>query len=263
LPGDALYPVKQSIEGLRLTFTFDDPSRQRLESEFAGQRLLEVQSLIQLRREERVEFTDVLHAVGDNGYWVVGPFAVQTNDSTVMVGRPALGSRVLVEARVRNDGTLLALRVTEAAEHGHDPEHPAGSDQTQFISPLRTAPPAHEPEHEALPGATDAHSEEPGDPVEHWAAPTSPADDETDHSSPSPVPLSVPNAAVPPHHAESTEVPHDMRRVASPTPQRAPSHGSAPTDQPPHPDPTPQPQEEPRHSEPAPNHDGDGAGQHR
>jgi hypothetical protein len=46
LPGDAVYPAKLAIENLRLAFTPDAAGRARLHTEFADQRLMELQALV-------------------------------------------------------------------------------------------------------------------------------------------------------------------------------------------------------------------------
>jgi hypothetical protein len=274
LPGDVLYPVKQSIENFRLVLTLDGPSRQRLETQFESERLLEVQALLQLRRQQSVEFAGVLRAMGDNGNWVVGPFGIQVHEGTLVSGRPVLGSRVVVEARIQSDGTLLALRVTQAEAHGHEPEHRSGPDQTQFVSPLPATPPTLESEHEESPGAEDDHVEEPGHQSERQAAPTIGAyeaplsEPETDHDATPTVQPRARSSTSPTHQAEPTGISHDTGPAAAPTPTREPSHAStpaagpqdhvgAPTEQPPHQDPAPHPSDEPRHSEPSPD---DGSG---
>src|SRR6202035_540189 len=46
LPGDALYPIKLSVERAQLTLTFDAAARARLHAQFAAVRLTEAQRLI-------------------------------------------------------------------------------------------------------------------------------------------------------------------------------------------------------------------------
>ena len=57
LPGDALYPVKTSMESARISLTGDDAAQARLYLDFAGRRLAEIQTLIQEGRTSFVAKT--------------------------------------------------------------------------------------------------------------------------------------------------------------------------------------------------------------
>jgi hypothetical protein len=46
IPGDALYPIKTSLEQTRTSLSRDAASRAELHIEFAGKRLLEIEQLI-------------------------------------------------------------------------------------------------------------------------------------------------------------------------------------------------------------------------
>jgi hypothetical protein len=54
LPGDALYPLKTTVETLRAGWTLDSASRARLYMEFAARRLVEIQSLMDSDRHQDI-----------------------------------------------------------------------------------------------------------------------------------------------------------------------------------------------------------------
>jgi hypothetical protein len=252
LPGDTLYPVKQSVETLRLALSLDSQSRQALENQFDDRRLVEVQALLQLRRQATAEFEDVLQAIGDNGWWTVGPFAVQVDAGTVILGRPKPGARVQVQVSIRGDGTLAALRIREETGHANEPEHHSGMDGLQFGSPLPTSLPVHDLEHAAYPTRTGIHEAEPEHGLEHEAAPVpqddpAPAVTRENHDSPAAQP-DRPPPALPTDHPEPTAAPtarpaHDAEPASEPSHQPAPTapaqHQLAPTSEPSHRAPAP------------------------
>jgi len=257
IPGDALYPVKQSVESLRVALTVDHQSRQALQTQFDGRRLLEVQALLQLHRQAVVEFEDVLQAIGNNGWWTIGPFAVRVTDSTVVVGEPTPGGRVRVQVRVVGDGTLAALQVIEETGQGHGPEHRSGADGLRFESPLPAGAPTPPLGHEQLPEPT--HADGPEDHPDRLLAPTPGARDDW-LSTPEPARTVLPtvapyeaSTAESEHHSETKAIPQQAGPTAAPAhhadPSMQPSRQPAATAQPPH---QPMPTSEASHRDPAP-----------
>lgn len=110
LPGDVLYPVKRSWENARLTLTIDDSSREALRSEFERRRREEVQAVQELRRPVVVEFKGVVESVVDDA-WQVDGLALTITGDTQMQGDIGLGKSVTVRAQVKDDGSLIALRI--------------------------------------------------------------------------------------------------------------------------------------------------------
>jgi hypothetical protein len=160
LPGDALYPVKQSVEGLRLAFTFDGQARQDLAGELNAERLQEIQRLLALRRQGIVEFDGLLQAQAGN-QWIVSGLALHLGDGTVIEGWPAVGMRIWVRVQVGSDGTLTATRVRLA---GSGAEAPGGA----FVSPLASPTPVPT----ATPTATQSPTPQPGSWVPNSPMPT-------------------------------------------------------------------------------------------
>jgi hypothetical protein len=110
LPGSALYPVKRLAENARLWAESDPAARERLHTEFARERRLEVQAVLHSGKAARVEFEGALTEVAD-GSWTIGGLPVTLTDATRIEGEPAVGRIVWVSAQATADGRLLALRL--------------------------------------------------------------------------------------------------------------------------------------------------------
>jgi len=95
LPGDNLYPVKRSWEGLRLFFIFSPEKREGLESEFEQERLDEISKLLTEGRNEPIAFAGLVTAQ-DSAQWKVSGITVVLTDSsrlpadTVSIGAPVM-----------------------------------------------------------------------------------------------------------------------------------------------------------------------------
>jgi len=109
LPGDTLYPVKLSYEGLRLRLASSDDARQELEREFQGERRQEVESLMSLGREASLKIEGVLEEILPDA-WVVGGLRVEITPDTVIEGEPMVGYEVHLYVQVRDYGSLQALK---------------------------------------------------------------------------------------------------------------------------------------------------------
>lgn len=144
LPGDALYPVKVTIDDLRLSLTGDPAARAQLEQQVQAARQQEVQAVIQQRRTTDVHFAGQLVAL-EPGSWLVGGLRVNLDAGTHVSGQPTLGMIVEVWASTQPDGTIRAQRLTV---HGATP----GVTPAPNLSPLPapTMMPSHEPTHEPM-----------------------------------------------------------------------------------------------------------------
>jgi hypothetical protein len=168
LPGDNLYPVKRFAENVRYALTLDPVARQQLEAEFAAEREKEVRTVLDSGRLATVEFRGNLEAIGD-GLWGVSGLEVILTDQTVIVGQPAVGAMVLVQARSAGDGTLLALRLEvqslplpatlTAAPTPRPSLTPTATRSTVTSTP--TQPPTRTPAPTATPSPTRTATEEP------------------------------------------------------------------------------------------------------
>lgn len=236
LPGDPTYGIKRTWEQVRLSLIVDEQARQQLENHLFEERREEIQALMQMGRQEAVEFTGVLESI-EGDQWTVGGLAFQMVDSTTIEGVPAIGQFVRILAHVQNNGTLLALHVSMATHHSSMPDHhdqspapavtvtpyPTQSAHTpeQSFDPTHTPGPTHhfEPEHTAVPThhtepTHDAGSDHPAEPVHQ--------PESTQH-------------VEPPHEPEPTQ--HiDPPHEPEPTQHVEPPHdpGSGHPDEPPH-----------------------------
>lgn len=121
LPGDVLYPVKRSWEDARLTLTTNETSRSALRSEFEKRRREEVQAVLELRRPVVVDFTGVVESLAADMWRVDGLDLTITNDTQV-IGAVAVGQSITARAQVKDDGSLIALRiVADEAQPGPRP----------------------------------------------------------------------------------------------------------------------------------------------
>lgn len=110
LPGDNLYPVKRTWEGLRLFFTFNAPERDALEVERENERLHEVTELLAEGRSEEVDFNGQVTSQSGNE-WVVEGLRVFTSSQTDIDQGIVVGSPVRVRGITQANGTILAERI--------------------------------------------------------------------------------------------------------------------------------------------------------
>jgi hypothetical protein len=211
LPGQALYPLKRSLEETRLTFTFDETLRQNLQREFSERRRSEVKSLLLLRQPETVEFEGTVEQVNDD-LLQVGGLPVGLTGETAVVGQLRVGQAVFVRGQVRADGQLVALRIV-GDEQGPSPT----VESTQAPQPTNTQTPSF------TPTQTTTHS-----PTPKPAEPT-----ETDQ---------------PTHEATATHEPTPTHRPPDDPPRDDSPIGGSPTLEPPpsdEPTPTHRPPDDP------------------
>jgi hypothetical protein len=111
LPGDNLYPVKRTWEGVLVLFTFNIQARQQLEVEHENERLEELYKLFAEGRLAKVDFAGtVTRQNGD--LWLVSKVPVVISAGTDLRDRPILpGDAVRVRGVTQADGTVLAERV--------------------------------------------------------------------------------------------------------------------------------------------------------
>ena len=107
IPGDTLYPVKTLLEGVKLTLTLDDDSRQQLEERLQETRREEILAVLQAGRIADVHYWGELTAINENS-WEVGGLIINLDADTQITGEPVLGSYVVVKATTQEDGTILA-----------------------------------------------------------------------------------------------------------------------------------------------------------
>jgi hypothetical protein len=111
LPGDNLYPVKRTWEGLRLLFAFNVPEREALEMEHENERLHEVTELLAEGRSEEVDFNGKVMSQNGNE-WVIAPgVRVLASSQTDIDQGIVVGSPVRVRGITQANGTIWAERI--------------------------------------------------------------------------------------------------------------------------------------------------------
>lgn len=111
LPGDDLYPVKRTWEGVSLLFTFNLQQREALEVQHENERLEELDELFAEGRSEDVDFAGlVTRQNGDQ--WLVAGVPVLISVQTELPDQPVvIGSAVRVRGITQEDGIVRAERI--------------------------------------------------------------------------------------------------------------------------------------------------------
>ena len=108
LPGDNLYPVKRTWEGVRVLLTFDAQARTKLEVHQENERLDELNNLFAKGRSASVDFAGTVTTQNGN-LWLVSRIPVlisaQTNLGTQTI---KVGDAIYVKGTTQEDGTVLA-----------------------------------------------------------------------------------------------------------------------------------------------------------
>lgn len=108
LPGDQLYGVKRSWEGLQLVLVFQPQDHYQLESQFEQERLDEIDELLGKRRAASIEFSGLVMRQQD-GTWLVSGIPVSITPATRLPdGAPPQGVPVVVIGVTRSDGVVEA-----------------------------------------------------------------------------------------------------------------------------------------------------------
>jgi uncharacterized membrane protein YgcG len=112
LPGDNLYPVKRTWEGVRLFFTFNPMEREALEVEHENERLHEVQEVLAEGRSTEVDFNGLVTSQNGNE-WVVANVRVLISDQTELRDQGiGVGSPVRVRGITQGNNIVLAERIS-------------------------------------------------------------------------------------------------------------------------------------------------------
>lgn len=130
LPGDPLYPVKRTVERVRLTVATDPAARAALRAQFNQERQAEAQAVAAMGRHAELQFEGTLQHRMD-GTWIVDGIELVVEPGAVE-GEPTVGSPVVVEVVSPGDGTLHARHMAEHGEH-HGPMMPGGPGPTQGL----------------------------------------------------------------------------------------------------------------------------------
>ncbi len=119
LPGDKLYPVKRSWEGVQLFFVIDDNSKTVLRDEFEHKRVQEIEELYSEKRVAEVDFNGVVNSVASD-IWVVGGLNIAIDQNTRFSAEILTGSTVHVIGET-DDGVIKAGQIVLIAVPGTTP----------------------------------------------------------------------------------------------------------------------------------------------
>ncbi len=108
LPGDNLYGVKRTWEGVRLLLTLNAEVRETLELEYGNERLHEIDELLAEGREEPVTFSG--HVTAQNSdVWTVAGVPVRISSQTRLPEQPIeTGAGLRITGRTDTEGFLVA-----------------------------------------------------------------------------------------------------------------------------------------------------------
>ena len=111
LPGDNLYPVKRTWEGIRLLFIFDSQERGVVELEHENERLDELNELFAEGRSAQVDFSGYVTSQNGNEWRVAGIPVLISSDTRLPVQSVVINDGVRVVGVAQNDGTVAAQRI--------------------------------------------------------------------------------------------------------------------------------------------------------
>jgi hypothetical protein len=152
IPGDRLYPVKRSWEGVRLFLVTDPAAKARLEGEFDNERVQEIETLYHENRVAQVDFQGMVQSQAD-GVWVIGGLNIAVSPETRLNGEILPGATVRVMG-VTEDGLIKAGEIDLLAAPGFTP------------TPEFTATPESTPTFEMTPLTEDSSSVDSSEPTE-------------------------------------------------------------------------------------------------
>ena len=157
LPGDSLYPLKRSWEGLRLFLVFSPEEREGLESEFEQERLDEISELLTEGRNETIAFAGLVTAQSSAEWNVSGITVMITSSSRLPADPVSIGAPVMVIGHTNTQGFVVAdtlevlgpgaslpplepsqgesAEIEEAEDHGGEPEI-SGNQQPEQLGNL-------------------------------------------------------------------------------------------------------------------------------
>ena len=135
LPGDGLYPVKRTIENLRMMRISDPEQILDLSTQFQQERLREISMLLRSGREADVLFEGQIEAIGVTS-WMISGLTVQINSSTVIDGSPQVGELARVDGYT-SGGSLFAGQISVITGRP-DPEETLPPTITPTVPPSQT-----------------------------------------------------------------------------------------------------------------------------
>jgi len=132
VPGDALYPLKRSLENVQLSLAANPTDRWQLKQRFTARRITEAQQLLAQGRATAVEFSGLLETRDEN-HWAVAGIPIEVSAATPITGLPFAGLYVTVSGHTQSNGAVMAIALTvEGAEfYGRVTAQDAAQDAAQ------------------------------------------------------------------------------------------------------------------------------------
>jgi hypothetical protein len=158
LPGDALYPLKRSVEGISLFLAPTSHIKTEILKIISTRRITETESLLSKKRVEAVEFGGQVSKQLADG-WTIAGIHVQVTGETQMEAALAPGTRVHVRGQTQLDGSVLAAEVkveNDKNENEDNPSESSGGEGTQEPEITNDRAPGAE-------GGDEANTPEPAD----------------------------------------------------------------------------------------------------
>ena len=155
LPGDRLYPVKRSWEGVQLALVLNPQTKADLEHKFDHERVQEIEELYSEKRIEKVNFQGVVETQ-QKSVWRIAGLDVAVNEETASSAQIASGATVQITGETE-DGVIKAGQITLIATPGATPATPTAistSTSTPATLPVNT-PQGGELEGSQTPGARE------------------------------------------------------------------------------------------------------------
>ena len=122
LPGDHLYPVKRTWEGVRLLFAFNPQEREVLEVEHENERLHELQELLAEGRSEEVDFNGLVTSQKENEWIVAGVRVLISSQTELHDTGIVVGSAVHVQGLTQGNNTFLAEQISLLSSNAKLPD---------------------------------------------------------------------------------------------------------------------------------------------
>jgi hypothetical protein len=119
LPGDRLYPVKRSWEGVQLAFVLNPQTKADLEHKFDHERVQEIEELYSEKRIEQVNFQGVVETQ-QTGVWRISGLNVAIDEETASNADINSGATVQITGET-DDGVIKAGQIILIATPGITP----------------------------------------------------------------------------------------------------------------------------------------------
>ncbi|MCX6065573.1 MAG: DUF5667 domain-containing protein [Chloroflexi bacterium] len=155
LPGDKLYPVKRSWEGVQLVFVFNPQTKVELEQKFEHERVQEIEELYSEKRMELVNFQGVVQSQ-QNGILVIDGLSIAIEGETVFTGEIMLGATVQVVGET-DDGIIKASQIILISAPQATPT------SALIVTPVPQALPGDGSDEKETPEAGQSQSSEAGE----------------------------------------------------------------------------------------------------